>query len=313
MNAQDSFREQVQRLVAEGKLTAEEAEGLLRTRDETPPAPPVNLGKPAEAPTAPAAPSETSYVMQLHGDSTDTPPDLRLLVSGYSLSVVQDPAVTRPTLSANRPEELRLSATPEGWRVERTPIDRPGIGLWPHLKAILSLPFVPRHVRGEVNGGNLNLTDLTGEARLDISGGNLRMNRAGSLDADVNGGNLTAGHVDGPADVRVNGGNLTLTHAESLNASVNGGNLRWAGRLVTGNHRVEVNGGNATVQLSPDSSLRVAAEVTVGSFKADFPTTKQGGVINALYQGQLGAGAALLSGSVAAGQLKLVTVRELGA
>ncbi len=308
MDAQDSFREQVQRLVAEGKLTPEEAEALLQSSTVTA-RPTVNMSKAPEPTETP----EATYAMQLHGDSADTPPDLRLLVSGFSLTVEHDHGVTQPTLTANRPQELRLSATRDGWRVEREPVDRQGVGLWPHLRATLRLPFTPRHVRGEVNGGNLNLSDVLGEARLEISGGNLRMGRAMALDADVNGGNLNAGQISGPADVRVNGGNLTLMHAETLNASVNGGNLKWSGRLVSGQHRVEVNGGNATVQLTPDSSLRVSAEVTVGSFKADFPTTKQGGMLNAHYQGQLGGGEALLSGSVAAGQLKLVTRRELGA
>lgn len=303
MDAHDSFRAQVERLVAEGKLTAEEAQELLSAEAEPRAA--------AAAPTPPSDAAEPSYAVALRGDATDTPPDLRLDVTGYSLSVIVDPSLSAPALSANRPDELQLSASQSGWRVERRPLDRPGIGLWPHLKAILSLPFQPRNAHAEVSGGNLTLTDLTGEARLEVSGGNLRMGRALSLDAEVNGGNLNATEISGPANVRVNGGNLTLTHAESLNAGVNGGNLKWAGRLLSGQHRVEVNGGNATVQLTPDSSVRVAADVTVGSFRADFPTTRAGGMLNARYEGQLGSGQASLSGAVAAGQLKLVTVREL--
>lgn len=302
MDAHDSFRAQVERLVAEGKLTAEEAQDLLSAEAE-----------PKSAQTAPPASgtAEPSYAVTLHGDGSGTPPDLRLDVTGYSLSVIVDPSLSAPSLSANRPDELQLSATSAGWRVERRPLDRPGIGLWPHLKAILSLPFQPRNAHAEVSGGNLTLADLTGEARLEVSGGNLRMGTAASLNADVNGGNLTAGDIAGTARVRVNGGNLSLTHAESLDAGVNGGNLKWAGRLLSGQHRVEVNGGNATVQLSPDSSVKVAADVTVGSFRADFPTTRSGGMLNARFEGQLGSGQASLSGAVAAGQLKLVTVREL--
>jgi hypothetical protein len=158
-----------------------------------------------------------------------------------------------------------------------------------------------------VNGGNLTLPDIGGEMNADVNGGNIRMGRAASLRADVNGGNLTAAEMGGPTHLSVNGGNLTLEGAHTLNASVNGGNLRWAGQLTGGHHRLEVSAGNATLHLLPGSSVRLDADVTVGAFKADFPTQKSGGFVNTRYGGQLGGGEAHLSCRVAAGQIKVVT------
>ncbi|GAA5533680.1 hypothetical protein [Deinococcus aluminii] len=281
----ESFRAQVDRLVAEGKLTPEEAAGLLEgTEQET------------------AAPADLP-VLQTAADSGDTPPDLVLKVSGYSLTVIHDPAATQPQLSANREGELSLTATPDGWRVART---HPLQGNHSLLKAILSVPFAPRNVAAQVEGGSLTLPDLGGEMRADVNGGNLRMGSAGSLQADVNGGNLNAAVIRGPAHLTVNGGNLTLTQAASLNASVNGGNLRWAGQLTQGDHRLEVNAGSATLHLLPGSNVQLDADVTVGAFKADFPTHKSGGFINTRHSGQLGSGDARLSCRVAAGQVKVV-------
>ncbi len=281
----EDFRSQVQRLVAEGKLTAEEAAGLLEGMSTD--APEAQMPAPADA----------------HQDS-EIPPDLVLKVSGYTLTVLHDGSLGAPHLSASEDGVLRLSGTPKGWQVQRA--DHLG-GHWGNLKAILTLPFAPRHVRAAVEGGNLTLPDLGGEMHAEINGGNIRMGRAASLNAEVNGGNLTAAEMGGPTHLSVNGGNLTLTGAHSLNASVNGGNLRWAGVLAGGNHRVEVNAGNATLHLLPGTSLRVDADVTVGAFKADFATSKSGSFMNTRHTGQLGSGEATLACRVAAGQVKLLT------
>ncbi|EYB69423.1 hypothetical protein DEIPH_ctg008orf0160 [Deinococcus phoenicis] len=281
--ANESFRAQVDRLVAEGKLTPEEAAGLLEGNA---------VDSPAPVPALQVA------------ETGDTPPDLRLKVSGYSLTVIHDPAVPQPHLGANREGELSLTALPEGWQVART---HPLQGSHSLLKAILTVPFAPRHVAAQVEGGNLTLPDLTGELRADVNGGNIRMGSALSLQADVNGGNLNAATIHGPAHLTVNGGNLTLEQAGSLNASVNGGNLKWAGQLTQGDHRVEVNAGNATLHLLPGSSVQLDADVTVGAFKADFPTHRSGGFLNTRHSGQLGGGDAQLSCRVAAGQVKVVT------
>lgn len=284
----EDFRSQVQRLVAEGKLTPEEAAGLLEGTDE----------RPTESPTV------AQYVQAVHDANDNSPANLLLKVTGYGLSVVEDASLSAPQLSANRDGELALSATEDGWIVERVRRHENG---WNGLRAILTVPFTPQHVKAEIHGGNLNLPDISGEMRADVNGGNIRMGNAASLWAEVNGGNLNAEDIGGPTHLNVNGGNITLVGARSLNASVNGGNLKWAGLLQSGDHRVEVNAGNATLQLFPGSSLRLAADVTVGSFKADFPTNKQGGFVNTRHTGQLGSGEAFLSCKVAAGQVKVVT------
>lgn len=284
----ENFRAQVERLVAEGKLTPEEAAGLLE-------------GSEVQAAGAELPPMQAHYT----ASGEDTPPDLRLEVSGFTLQVVEDTSVVSPQLHVSEEDRLLLEATPQGWRVARRPEQR--LVGWSNLKAILTVPFVPRHVAARVEGGNLTLPDIAGEMRADVNGGNVRMGRAGSLHAEVNGGNLNAADIAGPAHLTVNGGNLTLTRAGSLNASVNGGNLKWAGQLTGGDHRLEVNAGNASLHLLPGSSVQLNADVTVGAFKADFPTRKQGGFLNTRHSGQVGDGQARLSCQVAAGQVKVVT------
>ncbi|GGL01903.1 hypothetical protein [Deinococcus radiotolerans] len=282
------FHAHVQRLVAEGKLTPEEAQGLLEDTQDLPHPQP----QPATALVASDVP-------------TDAGRDLHLLIKGYSLTVLTDPALTTPHLAANEEGRLTLDHTPQGWRVARVPGQQHVGGS--SLKAILTLPFTPGHVNAEVSGGNLTLPDLAGSLRAQVNGGNVRMGRAQSLHADVNGGNLNAAEMSGPTTVSVNGGNLSLTGARTLNASVNGGNLSWTGQLSGGDHRVEVNAGNVKLHLQPGSSVHLDAHLTMGSFKADFPTGKSGGFLNTRHTGQLGSGDARLNCQITAGSLKVVT------
>ncbi len=281
----EAFAAHVERLVAEGKLTAAEGADLLEPVQDEPvrATSPVQLGK---TPTPDGA----------------VPPDLRLEIEGYSLQVVHDPSLNVPRLSASREGVLELCGGPAGWSIERS-----GHGLVWGLKAVLGLPFMARDVQAEVSGGNLTLSSISGLARLEVSGGNATLGQTGSLRAEVSGGNLTAGAVEGDLELEVNGGNLSVAHSASLRAEVNGGQLSWAGRLVSGRHSLEVNGGQATLRLDAASSVSVEAESTLGGVSASFPMHKSGGMMHSTYSGTLGGGEARLNCEVNAGQIRLVT------
>ncbi|GGS43931.1 hypothetical protein [Deinococcus knuensis] len=293
----EDFRSQVQRLVAEGKLTPEEAAGLLEDHAPTPP----DLRKSAPTPPGPTLPGHFGP-----SPGPDAARDLTLNVSGYSLSVVTDPTLSAPTLNASEEGQLTLRHAADGWHVVRQhPIEK-GFS-FTALRAILTVPFTPNFVHASVEGGNLTLPDLSGDLNAEVSGGNLKLQDAHALHATVNGGNLNGGSMSGPAYATVNGGNLTLAGSVALTAGVNGGNLRWAGVLGSGDHRVEVNAGNATLHLGAGSSVTLNAELTMGSFRADFPTQRSGSFLTTYHTGQIGGGEAHLHCRVTAGGLKVVT------
>jgi DUF4097 and DUF4098 domain-containing protein YvlB len=197
---------------------------------------------------------------------------------------------------------LELRGNSSGWSIERTEY-----GMVWGLKAVLGLPFMARDVEAEVSGGNLTLSSISGQARLEVSGGNATLGETGSLRAEVSGGNLSAGAVSGALELEVNGGNLSVAHSAALRAEVNGGQLSWAGRLDSGKHTVEVNGGQATLRLDGGSSVSVEAESTLGGVSASFPLRKTGGMMHSTYSGVLGSGEARLNCEVNAGQIRLVT------
>ena len=309
---QDAFRSQVQALVSAGKLTPEEAADLLGEGVES-----VNLGKSAEGnfsagpefPTIPGVQAAIPMIGKLvsklvkevapHQES-DTPDDLRLKITGYSLIVSLDETLSAPMLSGDT-EGLSLKSSGKGWKLEQ----ERSLPRLASRRVTLALPFAPRHVRADIAGGQLVLPDVSGELQVEVSGGNLRAGDAGHLKAEVSGGNLNVGRVAGNLHVQINGGNGTVAHSQTLIAEINGGMLNWTGLLSTGQHRLEVNGGAASLNLEAGSSVQLSAEVTVGQLLSNFATIKRGGLLNATYSGTLGGGAAGLSCQVSAGQVRL--------
>lgn len=283
--SEGDFQAEVARLVAAGKLSAEEGAELLSGMGDLPPA---AGGWKSEDPGA-----------------ADVPPDLFLEVRGLSLQVVEDASASAPQLHVSEEGWALLRPTPQGWQVLEAPESSGRSGQ--NVRAILTLPFAARHVQAELRGGNLTLPALGGELKAEVRGGNLRAPGAQSLTARVRGGNLTLGEVRGQTDLSVQGGNLSVQGATGLNASVQGGNLDWAGTLSSGDHRAEVQGGNIRLKLLPGSSVRLAADLTAGMFSADFPTEKSGAFMRAHHQGQLGNGDAQLSCQVRGGGLRVVT------
>ncbi len=342
---QNAFRLQVQTLVAQGKLTPEEAADLLGegvetfesaagTADLGKPAAPANTTPSSTTPpdttssnTAPPAPglTEGSFgtgslpnipgipaVAPLIGklvnklvrevaphQESGTPNDLRLEVAGYSLIVSTDASLSAPGLSGDT-EGLTLVGSHKGWSLKQQ-----GGPRFSSRRVSLSVPFTPRHVRAELSGGQLVLPDVAGELQLEVAGGNVRAGDVGHLKAEVSGGNLTAGAVAGNLHLEINGGNGKIGRSQTLIAEVNGGMLNWTGLLTEGQHRLEVNGGAANLNLLPGSSVQLSAEVTVGQLVSNFPTHKRGGMLNASYSATLGGGAAALSCQVSAGQVRL--------
>ncbi|WP_420597211.1 hypothetical protein [Deinococcus sp.] len=315
-----AFRLQVEALLAQGKLTPEEAADLLGEGVEVQSAQSaeaVSLSQPGtqnassatpNIPNIPGIPAVAPLIGKLVNrlvkevaphQQSDTPDDLRLEVAGYSLIVSVDSSLSAPQLGGDT-EGLTLNASHKGWTVAQSGGFRMG-----SRRATLAVPFAPRHVRAEVAGGQLVLPDVSGELQVEVSGGNLRAGDAGHLKAEVSGGNLTAGAVGGNLHLEINGGNGTVARSQTLIAEVNGGMLNWTGLLREGQHRVEVNGGAASLNLEAGSSVQLSAEVTVGQLVSNFPTTKRGGMLNATYSGTLGSGAAGLSCQVSAGQVRL--------
>lgn len=296
MNQDEQFRSRVEQLVAEGKLTAEEAAKLTGqpvrpTPAEGEPAHDVNASSeaPTAEPTEPLAatpaPNRTE-VMSYRYDG-DVPPRLHLNVQGFSLTVRVDHGATQPVLTASHPDRLELVGSPQGWRVSRTPLQ------WEDKGS----NWLERILNGFSQEGNLR-------ADLIIPGD------MAEVTAKVQGGNLTLDPLLATVDAVVQGGNLTLGDALGVQAKVQGGNLKWRATLQGGNHSVKVQGGNVNLELGSGSSVRFQGDVVAGNLSASgLDVTKTArDFVSASYEGVLGEGAAHLDLKVQGGNARLVTI-----
>jgi len=275
MNSPDQFRERVQALVAEGKLTPEEADQLLSTAETT-----------AESATTDATAAPLALVLQpVPVPEGPIPATFHLHVTGYSLTVRVDPEATMPQLTATLPDRLELAAATDGWHLRRLPTNWNDRGEG----------WLERIIQSFTQEGNLRAELVIPALTTDIH-------------AKVQGGNLTMEDTHAQVHVVVQGGNLTMGNAREVRAKVQGGNLKWSADLQDGQHDVKVQGGNASVQLRPGSSVRVAGSVTAGNMSATgFPLTKHArDFVNADYEGVLSDGRARLDLKVQGGNAKVV-------
>ncbi len=216
MNEQSDFRERVRALVAEGKLTAEEAgqllSGSVRVTDEGP------------------------------GEST--PRRMIVKMAGANVQVHYDAALSAPQVSSEGEGRMELRATPEGWLLRRDDqqegwLERlTGGWLRDGLKVELRLPPDFLDLDIDLSGGNVRLHDLGARVKAKLAGGNLTLGRVSALNVSVMGGNVnaTCHFAGGEHGVKVMGGNANLTVLDPahvrLSANVVGGNLRTHGFAV---------------------------------------------------------------------------------
>lgn len=139
-------------------------------------------------------------------------------------------------------------------------------------------------------GGNVSVSNLTGEIKINTAGGNLKLNKIiGDVNATTSGGNLkyedilgninsstSGGNVkifkfNGNLNVATSGGNMELEGMNgSVDASTSGGNikLQYAGK----NNGIELNSsaGNISVRVPEDFDAEADLYTSVGSINSDF-------------------------------------------
>lgn len=150
---------------------------------------------------------------------------------------------------------------------------------------------VPANYNVEVNtgGGNITISNLTGDLGLNTAGGNLKLTKiVGNVHATTSGGNLkyedicgdihsstSGGNVkiykfNGRVDVATSGGNMDLEGTNgSIDASTSGGNikLQYSGK----NQGIELSSsaGNISVRVPEDFDAEADLYTSVGSINSD--------------------------------------------
>lgn len=181
------------------------------------------------------------------------------------------------------------------------------------LRPRISIDTENRRVEVQVSGHSeevevpwrvINLT-------ASVIGGNATVTdlAANSL-LSVNGGNLTVDRLTGVLQASANGGNLVCSHVESNQVSlkVNGGNaVLQLGTLIEGVVDLKARGGNVQLRLSRDASFRVEALSKLGSIDTGVPGTRHSSVTESVFHAVYGDGGANVTLKALSGNIEIRT------
>jgi hypothetical protein len=194
------------------------------------------------------------------------------------------------------------------------------------------------------SGGSIAVDDLIGEARVETSGGSLRLGRiegpvnantsGGSIDlrqakgkllARTSGGGITVGDVDGEVDVETSGGSIEVDGAAgNLRAHTSGGGVSLRGlqgnvdastsggameaeilKQLDAPCSLETSGGGILIYMSRDLKADIDAYTSGGEVDCDLPVTIQGKFGDGKLRGKLNGGGPLLTLRTSGGDIEL--------
>ena len=308
----DPFRERIENLLRQGKISPEEANKLLRALDNTgdttsapltghgtvnptPPPPPRQPTPPAPftppppraAPTPPAPPVTTSTTTQSSSAQIDG------TVSKLSVSITAGDINIR-----GLPNHKGITAHSDNG----------------HLEVIQHGDEVRLVASGQINDpteiGWLNTVLKTIGRNLPVNleitvPSDLKLLEIAALagDVDVNG-------VTGRVNVDLQAGDLTLNDVGSFTVNAKAGDVKISTTLTDGDSRLTALAGSIKLKLQPGSSVALKASTVAGdvSAKGFILTQTEKRITGGSLEGRLGGGRATLECRLTAGDLEIEAV-----
>ncbi len=319
----DPFRQRIENLLKQGKISPEEANKLIRALEPTgettsealtgstpvPPPPPKIQVAPPIAPPPVAPPIAPPPV------APPAPPKIEVTVTAPKPPTIQTNVNSQATLSGNI-QKLEISANSGD-------INILGVAGLTQIEA-------------SVKNGTLETTNANGSARI-VAHGNLddpteigwlntvikTIGRALPIQLDVRVPqdlahlevNLIAGELDvigmhGKVEIDINAGDITLEGATSFMVNAKAGNIKIKTKLEQGESSVRALAGDVSVQLLSGSSVALKASVSAGdvSAKGFILTQTEKKFVGGSLEGRLGAARAKLNCSLTAGDLDIIAI-----
>lgn len=134
---------------------------------------------------------------------------------------------------------------------------------------------VPRQYRVSVKtgGGGIELTDTTGNAKLQTSGGDIEAkNIIGNLEANTSGGGILADTIRGDVDADTSGGDVRLLKIDGrIRGNTSGGSVKVS--LVGANRGISAtsSGGDIEVKVPRATTANVNLSTSGGDVNLDLP------------------------------------------
>ncbi len=261
-------RMKILEMLAEGKVSASEAERLLRAV-ETEPAAQAKAretlgklgavverfvgGRERETPEAEDEAAKWGEPVENPTEGFPMPPEASLSVKtrGRSVEIVQEDDLEAASVTWEGDDAPVLRRDGTRFRLNA----RPG----GHL--VVRIPRI-NAVAAKCTAGDLVARGLTT-----------------SLEAKVTAGNLSAQQFEGQCEVQCTGGNAEVAgRLDGVDARCTGGNLRLDGlSMASGRHRVKCVGGNTSLGFLSGASVLVEVKAFGGQVSAPVPAEEQKG------------------------------------
>lgn len=144
--------------------------------------------------------------------------------------------------------------------------------------------FVPQNVSTDLatSGGNITLSNISGEQEFRTSGGNLKLDKvSGKIKGRTSGGNITISDLSDNIDLSTSGGNIEAENCSgTIRLSTSGGNVRI--RSLKGDIRAETSGGSVKGEdISGELQAHTSGgSVIMKSMKCSLDASTSGGSID---------------------------------
>jgi len=143
----------------------------------------------------------------------------------------------------------------------------------------VKLGRITGQVTAHTSGGDVSLRGGTGAVRLSTSGGSIDLDEAGgSVEAKTSGGSIDIGHVAGSVLAHTSGGSIQIGSAGgAIDASTSGGSITATlAQQPQAESRLKTSGGGVTVTIGPSVAVDLDARASGGGVTSDMPVTVQG-------------------------------------
>ena len=321
-----SDQERIQSLLAEGKVTQEEADRLIAALNDTDVEAEMNEAERGnDAETTPEITAGRGHAKP-NEQVRNSPSRTNSSVTGEMSARPSQPRAPEPPERPTHPSGV--SATlPEGLRWVRVSVLAGDLDIC--VDPSLSEPavngkafshfevkkdgddYVIRSVKRDKaprREGIDGLIDGVGEFVGGIVG------RVGDLDIRIPAGfGVVLDSKSGDVDVRdvpfvkanLLAGDLDLRNVGGIDLSMSAGDVDASLRLTSGEHRIKLSAGDVDITLLEGSSVRVTGGVSMGDMNADEPLAARRTGMGGSLSGQVGGGEAKLELSVSAGDVEV--------
>lgn len=128
-------------------------------------------------------------------------------------------------------------------------------------------------VRAETSNGAVRVAGIRGSLDLATSNGEIVVEQyAGDVKAVTSNGQILVNGGEGPLALETSNGRIRMDGvAAVVDARTSNGEIAFAGRLLSGAHRMESSNGRIAVRVPADASLRVVARTSNASISSSLP------------------------------------------